>query len=78
MKWFMHRIKRTGETFDKGIEVHDSLASAKGAYFAYLGAYVYGRAQDTNVNFVFCAVTDMNGTVLYAETWAKETEEVEE
>ena len=70
-KFFMHRIKRTGETFDKGIEVHPDLNTAKGAYFAYLGAYAYGRAQDTNVNYVQCSVTDGNGVVLYTETWQK-------
>ena len=76
-KYFMHRIKRSGETFDKGIEIHDSLESAKGSYFAYLGAYAYGRAQDTNVNYVQCAITDGNGSMLFTETWEKpaETEE---
>ena len=70
-KFFMHRIKRTSETFDKGIEVHDTYESAKGAFYAYMGAYAYGRAQDTNVNYVSCEITDMTGARLISDTWTK-------
>ncbi len=70
-KFFMHRIKRTSDVFDKGIEIHDTYESAKGAFYAYMGAYAYGRAQDANVNFVSCEVTDMTGTRLIADTWTK-------
>ena len=66
-KFFMHRIKRTGETIDKGIEVKDSYDDAKQAYHAYLGAYAYGH--DANTNFVSCMITDMDGMVLLTETW---------
>ena len=70
-KFFMHRIKRSGETWDKGIEVHETYESAKGAFYAYMGSYAYGRAQDVNVNFVSCEITDMTGTRLISETWSK-------
>lgn len=70
-KFFMHRIKRSGETWDKGIEIHDTYEEAKGSYYAYLGAYAYGRAQDVNVNFVSCEITDMTGTRLIEDTWNK-------
>ena len=70
-KFFMHRIKRTSDTFDKGIEIHDTYESAKGAFYAYMGSYAYGRAQDANVNFVSCEITDMNGIRLDADTWNK-------
>ena len=66
-KFFMHRIKRTGETIDKGIEVHNSYDSAKQAYHAYFGAYAYGHDRDTD--FVSCMITDMYGIVLMSETW---------
>lgn len=66
-KFFMHRIKRTTDTFDKGIEVHNSFDSAKQAYHAYLGAYAYGH--DANTDFVSCMITDMSGAVLMDETW---------
>ena len=70
-KFFMHRIKRTSDIFDKGIEVHDNYESAKGSFYAYMGAYAYGRAQDVNVNFVSCELTDMTGKRLIEDTWVK-------
>ena len=66
-KFFMHRIKRTGETIDKGIEVKDSFDGAKQSYHAYLGAYAYEH--DQNTDFVSCMITDMFGSVLMTETW---------
>lgn len=71
-KFFMTRIRRTDNTFDKGVEVHDSLNEAKGAYYAYLGAYGYGRRADTD----FCSViiSDMSGTIVTKETWNKAEE----
>lgn len=65
--FFMHRIKHTGETFDKGIEVKESFDAAKQSYHSYLGAYAYGH--DANTDFVSCMITDMNGSVLMSETW---------
>lgn len=73
--FFMHRIKRTNDKFDKGIEVKDTFETAKQSYHAYLGAYAYGQNPDTD--FVSCNITDMSGAVLMAETWVKPTEEPE-
>ena len=66
-KFFMHRIKRTGEAIDKGIEVKDSYDAAKQSFHAYLGAYAY--VHDQNTDFVSCMITDMSGAVLMEETW---------
>lgn len=66
-KFFMHRIKRTAGVFDKGIEVHDSVESAKQAYHAYLGAYAYGHSADTD--YVQCKITDWEGYRVEEETW---------
>ena len=66
-KYFMHEIKRTNDAFDKGIVVKDTLDGAKQAYHAYLGAYAYGN--NVGTDFVSCLITDMNGSILYAETW---------
>ena len=66
-KYFMHRIKRTNNTYDKGVEVKDSLDAAKQSYYAYLGAYGYGR--DASTDFVSCFITDMTGYVVQKETW---------
>ena len=72
--FFMHRIKFSSNTWDKGIEVKstdgaDNLAAAKQAYHAYLGAWAYGH--DANTSYVACKITDLYGTVLMEETWIK-------
>lgn len=68
-KFFLHQIKRTNGTIDKGIVVKDTYEAAKQGYHAYLGAYAYGQNADTD--FVSCHITDMTGTVLMTETWLK-------
>ncbi len=66
-KYFLHQIKRTGETINKGIVVADTYDAAKQSYHAYLGAYAYGH--EANTDFVSCMITDMWGAVLLSETW---------
>ena len=68
-KFFMHQIKRTNGTIEKGIVVKDTYEGAKQSYHAYLGAYAYG--QNANTDFVSCHITDMTGVVLMDETWLK-------
>ena len=66
-KFFMHQIKRTSGTIDKGIVVKDTYEDAKQSYHAYLGAYAYGH--EANTDYVSCMITNMSGVVLMAETW---------
>lgn len=73
-KFFLHEIKRTGETINKGIVVADTYDAAKQGYHAYLGAYAYGH--EANTDFVSCMITDMSGMVLLSETWLATAEEV--
>lgn len=68
-KYFLHQIKRTGGTIDKGIVVKDTFEGAKQSYHAYLGAYAYGQNADTD--FVSCEITDIYGARLMDETWVK-------
>lgn len=76
-KFFMHQIKRTSGTIDKGIVVKETFEAAKQSYHAYLGAYAYGNNADTD--FVSCMITDMSGTVLlpFSETWIRTEAEPE-
>lgn len=73
--FFMHRVKCTNGTYDKGIEVKETLDDAKQSYHAYLGAYAYGH--DTNTSFVSVAITDdgKNFNVLECENWTPTTVE---
>lgn len=68
-QYFMHRIKHsaTEGTWDKGIEVKDTLDAARQSYHAYLGAYAYGNNPGTD--YVQVEVTDMAGDRLLFEVW---------
>lgn len=68
MNFFLHQIKRTNGTIEKGIAVHGSLDGARQGYHAYLGAYAYGH--DANTDFVSVEITDMTGARIMSETWA--------
>ena len=73
MNYFLHQIKKTNGSYDKGIVVKDSLEAAKQGYHAYLGAYAYGNNADTTL--VSCLITDEYGNIIkpYNETWNAES-----
>ena len=71
--YFLHQIKHTGDTYDKGIVVKDTLEAAKQSYHAYLGAYAYGQQAQTD--FVDVMISDENGSILLAENWKQQTPE---
>lgn len=73
IKYFLHQIKRTSGTYDKGIVVKDTFEAAKQSYHAYLGAYAYGQHDATD--FVSVMISDINGGVMMAESWKKKTTE---
>lgn len=66
-KFFVHEIKCTNGTIEKGIVVKDTYNSAKQGYHAYLGAYAYGN--NTETDYVSCMITDISGMVMLSETW---------
>lgn len=65
--YFLHQIKHTNSTIDKGIVVKDSYEAAKQGFHAYLGAYAYGQQAETD--FVSCMISDLYGAILMSETW---------
>lgn len=70
--YFLHQIKHTNGTWDKGIVVktggtaQGNYDAAKQGYHAYLGAYAYGH--DANTDYVSCHITNMDGAVVMCET----------
>lgn len=72
-KFFLHQIKRTNGTIEKGIVVKDTFEGAKQSYHAYLGAYAYGQQADTD--FVSVMISNVKGIVLMGETWTAPEEE---
>ena len=75
-KFFLHQIKRTNGTIDKGIVVKDSYEAALQGYHAYLGAYAYGQHAQTD--YVSVMITNMAGLVMTAESWYPQPPEPEE
>ena len=67
--FFVTRIRRTSNTFDKGVEIHETPESAKGSYYAFLGAYGYSRHAETD--FCQAIISDMTGAIIIKETWTK-------
>lgn len=69
-KFFLHQIKCTNGTYEKGIVVKDSYDEALQGYHAYLGAYAYG--QNNDITFVDCMITEVGSmTILNHEQWTK-------
>lgn len=68
-KFFLHQIKETNGTIDKGIVVKNTFDDTKQGYHAYMGSYAYGH--DANTTFVSCMITDKYGNILnpFNETW---------
>jgi len=61
-KYFLVQIKRTNGTIEKGVVVKDSYNAALQSYFAYLGAYGYGK--DGNTDYVSVAIIDPRGLMV--------------
>lgn len=74
--YFVHRIRKTNGTYDKGVEVKETFDDARQAYHAQLSAWAYGH--DQNTDFVSVAITDdaENYNTLLCENWKKKTPEV--
>ncbi len=72
--FFIHEIKKTGDLYEKGIVVKETVEEAKQVYHAYLGAYAYGK--DSNTYFVDCMITEENSNIiLLHEQWSKTVNE---
>lgn len=69
-KFFLHRIRKDGSTYTKGIEVHDSLDAAIQSFHSQM-KMAYGNPSYPNTTFVSCMVTDEEDKIVadYNETW---------
>lgn len=77
-KFFLRHIRVDGDTVDKGIDILDSIDTAKGDLAVQM-EYGYGNTRYPNVKFVCCYITDLlsGGMVLQHEAWSKPQEEPE-
>lgn len=72
--FFLHQIKRTNNTVEKGIVVKNDFDAAKQSYHAYLGAYAYNH--DPATDYVSVMITDMTGGIRLNEVWPNPDEVV--
>ena len=72
-KFFLHRIRKDGDSYTTGIEVHDSLDSAIQSFHSQM-KMAYNNPNYPNMKYVSCMVTDENDNIVpgYNETWDKE------
>lgn len=72
-KFFLHRIRKDGDSYTAGIEVHDTLDSAKRAYHSQM-KMGYNNPSYPNLKYISCMVTDEQDRIVpgYNETWSKE------
>ena len=72
-KFFLHRIRKDGDTFAAGIEVHDTLDSAIKSFHGQM-KMAYNNPSYPNMKYVSCMVTNENDEIVpgYNETWNKE------
>lgn len=72
-KFFLVQVKRTNNTIEKGVVVKDSLDAVYQSYFAYLGAYGYGK--DANTDYVMVQIINGQGLAMEGRVWTKSEEE---
>jgi len=72
-KFFLHRIRKDGDTYTKGIEVHDTLDAAIQAFHSQM-KMGYNNPSYPNMKYISCMVTDEQDNVVedYNEAWNKE------
>lgn len=75
-KYFLVQVKRTNGTIDKGVVVKDDYDSACQSYHAYLGAYAFGK--DENTDYVLVQILNSEGLGMKGEVWKKTEEPTEE
>ena len=72
-KFFLHRIRKDGDSYNAGIEIHDTLDAAIQAFHSQM-KMAYNNPSYPNMIYVSCMVTDEEDKVVpgYNETWSKE------
>ena len=72
-KFFLHRIRKDGDTYTAGIEVHDTLDAAIQSFHSQM-KMGYNNPSYPNMKYISCMVTDEQDHVFpeYNETWDPE------
>lgn len=69
-KFFLHRIRKDGDNFTTGIEVHDTLDAAIQSFHSQM-KMAYNNPSYPNMKYVSCMVTDEEDNIVpgFNETW---------
>lgn len=72
-KFFLHRIRKDGDTYTCGIEVHNTRDAAIQSFHSQM-KMAYNNPSYPNMKYVSCMVTDEEDNVIpgYNETWNPE------
>ena len=72
-KFFLHRIRKDGDSYTCGIEVHNTLDSAIQAFHSQM-KMAYNNPSYPNMKYISCMVTNEQDEVVpgYNETWSKD------
>lgn len=72
-KFFLHRIRKDGDSYTTGIEVHDTLDAAIQSFHSQM-KMAYNNPSYPNMKYVSCMVTDESDEIVpgYNETWYSE------
>lgn len=72
-KFFLHRIRKDGDNFTCGVEVHDTRDSAIQSFHSQM-KMGYNNPNYPTMTYVSCMVTDEDDKIIpgYSETWNPE------
>lgn len=77
IKYFVATIHRVGDTYTKGIAIHDTKDAAEQAFHNEFTAWAYGK--QTGCDYVCAYINDSNGAVIRPpEVWQKVEEQTNE
>lgn len=65
--YILTQVKRTDGNIEKGAVVKNTLGEVKQSFYAYLGAYAYGKHATTD--YVLCEIQDAKGNRIAFEQW---------
>ena len=73
-KFFLHRIRKDGDNYTTGIEVHDTLDAAIKSFHSQM-KMAYNNPSYPNMKYVSCMVTNEQDEIIpnFNETWSNES-----
>ena len=74
--FYLTQIKRTNGTIEKGVVVKDTYDAACQSFHSYLGAYAYGK--DENTDYVLVQIINSECLGMKGEVWKRTESELKD